>query len=143
LSHRLIVTSSHRHIVTFPNQLPLHSLKSRTPIQKTLAIFLILVFALGTAPKSWFHDLVADHKDQPVCSQVHHSKVLHQKAPNCHFDDLVVTTPFLSVSDLPTLSTRVRYIKMETVFYSSPLQSFSLHKENRGPPFLVESKSAI
>ncbi|MGZ3845489.1 MAG: hypothetical protein ACXVBH_05510 [Flavisolibacter sp.] len=119
------------------------SLKPRTPIQKTLAIFLVLVFALGTAPKAWFHDLVADHKDQPDCRQLHHSKVLHQKAPNCHFDDLVVSAPFLFVTDLPILSGGLHYIKKVPVFYSSPLQSLSLHKENRGPPSLVEFKSSI
>jgi hypothetical protein len=113
-------------------------LNQKTTIQKTLAIFLVLVFALGTAPKYWFHDLVADHKDQPDCGQVHHSKVLHQKAPNCHFDDLVVTAPFLTANDLPEVSPIVHYVKKQNATYSSAVQSFSPHKENRGPPSLVE-----
>lgn len=109
-------------------------LKQKTTIQKTKAIFLLLVFAFSITPKALFHDLLANHKDAPACSQVHKMAVLHHEGYNCHFDDLVVSVPFLLVSDQPTGLTNFYFAKEQASFYSSFTQSFLQHKENRGPP---------
>jgi hypothetical protein len=121
----------------------LQSLKRKTAIQKTIAIVLILVFAVSVAPKAWFHDLVADHKDLPDCRQLHHSKVFHYQGFNCHFDDLVVTAPFVSSGEQAPLFTGLQPNKEQPVSYTSPLQALSQTKESRGPPCLVEYKPTI
>jgi hypothetical protein len=115
-------------------------LKRKTAIQKTLAIVIIMVFAVSIAPKAWFHDLVADHQDLPDCRQTHHSKVLHHQGFNCHFDDVVVTAPFVATGEQPIVFIVIPPHKEETLTYTSPLQSLSQAKEGRGPPCLVEHK---
>jgi hypothetical protein len=94
----------------------------------------MLVFAISIAPKAYFHDLVANHKDVSDCRQFHHSIVLHQENFNCHFDDLVVSTPFLLLTDIIFDFTNLHRQNKQAIFYSSFLESFSHHKENRGPP---------
>jgi hypothetical protein len=103
-------------------------------IQKIAAIFLILMFTVSIAPRSYFHDLVADHKDFSDCRQSHHSTVLHQQGLNCHFDDLVVSAPFLSWVEQPVVLIDFCLGEKQSAFYSSLLSSFLQHKESRGPP---------
>jgi hypothetical protein len=109
-------------------------LRHKPTIQKFTAILLLLVFFISSAPKAYFHDLVADHKDFSDCQQSHHSTVLHQQGLNCHFDDLVVTSPFLSLIEQPVLPPAFYFEKKQSGFNSSGLQSALQHKENRGPP---------
>jgi len=94
----------------------------------------MLVFFISSAPKAYFHDLVADHKDFSDCRQSHHSTVLHQQGMNCHFDDLVVTSPFVSSIEQPVPSLNSYFEKRQSAFYSFLVSSFLQHKENRGPP---------
>jgi len=94
----------------------------------------MLVFAISIAPKAYFHDLVANHKDFAACHQVHKSTVLHQQGYNCHFDDLVVSAPFLSATELPVIFSVFYFEQKQSSFYSSFLPSFLQHKEGRGPP---------
>jgi hypothetical protein len=109
-------------------------LRYQPTIQKFTAIFLLLVFFISSAPKAYFHDLVADHKDFSDCQQPHHTTVLHQQGMNCHFDDLVVTSPFVSLIEQPIPSLNSYFEKRQSAFYSFLLPSFLQHKENRGPP---------
>jgi hypothetical protein len=109
-------------------------LKTKTTIQKSAAIFLMLIFLISIAPKAYFHDLLANHKDFPACTQVHKTAVLHSHGFNCHFDDLVVSAPFLLLAEQPIVFINFHFDKKQPSFYSSFLQSFLLHKENRGPP---------
>jgi hypothetical protein len=95
----------------------------------------MLLFLVSIAPKAYFHDLVADHKDFSDCHQVHHSNVLHQQAVNCHFDDVVVSAPFLLQKEQPILSRSFYFGIEQAVFYSSYVSLFLQHKESRGPPF--------
>jgi hypothetical protein len=118
-------------------------LKRKTAIQKTVAIVLIMVLAVSIAPKGWFHNLVADHKDLPDCRQLHHSKVLHHQGFNCHFDDVVVTAPYVSTREQALLFVILLPNKEQPLSYTSPLQSLSQTKDSRGPPSLVEYKPTI
>ena len=112
----------------------MHSLKRSLIIQKSTAIFLALLFLISTAPKAYFHDLLAHHKDFSDCRQLHHSTVLHQQGINCHFDDLVVTAPFIVTTQQPIAELSLDFKKQHSLFYSSFPQSVWFHKENRGPP---------
>jgi hypothetical protein len=109
-------------------------LKQKQIIQKTIAIFLALVFFISAAPKTYFHDLVADHKDFSDCRQPHHSTVLHEEGINCHFDDLVVSAPFLLLTEQPEALINFYFSKTKPVFYSCSLSYCLQYKESRGPP---------
>lgn len=109
-------------------------LKQSTTIQKAKAVFLVLVLILSIAPKAFFHDIVASHKDLPACSEVHKSAVFHHQGYNCHFDDLVVTTPFLFTNEQPAVVVHLYFGKIQPSSHSPRLAHFSQHKENRGPP---------
>jgi hypothetical protein len=92
------------------------------------------VFLISIAPKTYFHDLLANHKDFPACTQVHKTAVLHSHGFNCHFDDLVVSAPFLLQIEQPIAFDNFYFEKKQSSFYSSFPQSFLQHKEKRGPP---------
>jgi hypothetical protein len=113
---------------------PTSNLKYKPTIQKTIAIFLVLVFFMSIAPKAYFHNLAANHKDFSDCHQLHHSTVLHQQGINCHFDDLVVSSPFFSACEFPIVIVHISFEKRQSAVPSLCLSSFSQHKENRGPP---------
>ena len=93
-----------------------------------------MLFAISIAPKIYFHNLVADHKDVAGCSQLHKTAVLHVQGYNCHFDNLVVTAPYLLQTEEPLLLINLLFEKRQPVFSSVFLPSFLQHKENRGPP---------
>jgi hypothetical protein len=109
-------------------------LNRKPAIQKSTALLLLLVFAISIAPKAWFHDLIANHKDSTSCHQVHKAAVLHVKGYNCHFDDLVVSAPFLLQQEQPVVLVNFYPREKQTVFSSSFYSAFIQHKENRGPP---------
>jgi len=94
----------------------------------------MLVFVISIAPRAFFHDVVANHEDLPDCRQLHHSTVLHQQEFNCHFDDQVVSAPFVLLSDPAFIFTDFNFANNPTSFYSSPTQSVFQLKESRGPP---------
>lgn len=94
----------------------------------------MLVLAVSIAPKTFFHDLVAHHKDLPVCNQAHKTAVFHHQGFNCHFDDLVVTTPFIFENEQPVVFVHFYFEREQASLNSFRLTSFSQHKENRGPP---------
>ncbi len=109
-------------------------LRNAAVIQKLTAILLLMVFTIGSAPKAYFHDLVADHVDRNGCSEDHQSAVFHQHETNCDFDDLVVPSVFVE----PTVATATLLSLCNDRFFSiyitSGSFSFFQHQENRGPP---------
>jgi hypothetical protein len=112
----------------------LAALRYKLTIQKFAALFLLLVFFISSAPKAYFHDLVADHKDFSDCQQPHHSTVLHQQGLNCHFDDLVVTSAFVLLVEQQVSLLDLCFEKKQRAYHSLLLSSALQHKENRGPP---------
>jgi hypothetical protein len=112
----------------------LHPLAQKATIQKCAAVLLLLVFLISIAPKAFFHDVVANHKDLPDCRQFHHSTVLHQQAFDCHFDHLVATDAFELLTEPAVVLTVYYFDNQANSFYHSHLQAFFQHKESRGPP---------
>ncbi len=96
---------------------------------------LLLIFGISSTPKIYFHDLVADHKDASGCEQIHTTTALHNQGYNCHFDDLVVSSPFI-VQTAFSISLSQQYFKEKLInFISSYCSSVVQYKESRGPPF--------
>lgn len=119
-----------------PYRLTFALLAHKTTIQKGTAVLLLLVFLTSIAPKAFFHDLVANHEDLPDCRQFHQSIVLHQQTFNCHFDELVVTGPFVLSSEQVVILSNNYIVAKQACFYRSRIQAFFQQKENRGPPLV-------
>ena len=112
------------------------NLKERNTIQKFLAFFLLIVFAISSTPKIYFHDVIANHKDVvSFCDHPQKSKAcLHQKGYDCEVNDLVVTTPYLILPVVNTFLIHSDYSDFNTGYLSSSSQNCLIHKESRGPP---------
>jgi hypothetical protein len=104
-------------------------------IQQLTGFLLLLVFALSTAPKSYFHDLVADHHDEVIsCDLAHKTSVLHKKAYHCDCDDLVVSTPFVFQQDV-FRATLLKYFPVKQEFICSAfVAEYPNRHDSRGPP---------
>ncbi|MGN6165060.1 MAG: hypothetical protein ACTHOF_11035 [Flavisolibacter sp.] len=111
-------------------------MKQQAFIQKLLAFILLVVFAISTAPKAYFHDLVANHKDDIVnCTHLPTSApCAHKQGFNCHFDDLVVTVPFLFQKTQISFCALLANADKQTVYLSSFSPYFFSHSTGRGPP---------
>lgn len=106
-------------------------------IQKRLALFLLVVFALSATPKPFFHELLAHHKDGLVCNNHDKTKpCLHQQAYHCQFDDLVVTAPYLSSSPELLLIKSSYVVQHESFSQSSLLTTAFRSLDSRGPPMM-------
>jgi hypothetical protein len=112
----------------------LNQLKQNTTIQKFITILLLLVFTISVAPRSFFHDLVADHRDTPGCSIDHKISVIHKQSFNCHFEDLVVSSPFVLQKQFLSHPPVLRFHQKNTSYQFSYYPSVIRNKENRGPP---------
>jgi hypothetical protein len=110
-------------------------LKQQAYIQKFIAFTLLIVFSISIAPKAYFHEVIADHKDVLVC---HHpeagSSCAHSQPLNCHFDDLVVTAAFLIEKFQNSLNFPNRYLDKQDSYKLSYHQHPFFHKTSRGPP---------
>ena len=104
-------------------------------IQQLTGFLLLLVFALSTAPKSYFHDLVADHHDDVLsCDLAHKTSVLHKKAYHCDCDDLVVSTPFVFQQEFYSVSLLKYFpVKQEFIHFVFAAEFPNRH-DSRGPP---------
>jgi len=101
-----------------------------------IAVVLLLTFMVGTAPKAYFHDLIANHRDEVSCTEKHSTPAFHNPGFDCKCSDLVVSTPFI-VSITPFYITPATDFHPEQVsFYQSHTQSGVQYKESRGPPAL-------
>ena len=96
---------------------------------------LLVIFALGIAPKSVFHDALVHHRDGAVCQ--HPDKqdpCVHRQAFHCGFDDLVVTAPFVSLSHELAVRTPEFFPERSAFFHTVYISTNRLRKEGRGPP---------
>jgi hypothetical protein len=107
-------------------------------IQRTAAVFLLLLFSFCVAPKRALHDLLANHRDIQTSGQMP-VKQIAASGFHCHIDDLVVMAPFL-----PGIQSMVVGLNVSSPWYfSQPTVSFSFGSisipEGRGPPadFLI------
>lgn len=94
-----------------------------------------MLYTISIAPKTYFHDVLAHHKDTPACTHPYGATVcLHQEKFNCHFDNLVVAA--LYVSDVKTVSfSAPQPVAAEPVTYIPSFHScFKAAAGGRGPP---------
>lgn len=106
-------------------------------IQKRLALFLLVVFALSATPKIFFHELLANHKDGLVCNKQDKSKpCLHRQAYHCQFDDLVVTAPYLSAVPAISLNNPTFVTQHEACVLPQTIAAPLRHVDSRGPPMM-------
>ena len=109
--------------------------KQKKTIQKRIAFLLLLVFMVSAAPKTYFHDVIANHKDVSYCTHLNEtSACVHLKGFNCHFDNLVVTAPYVVQSNPFSLIVPVRYIHLNTRYSFSYHSCFLSSADSRGPP---------
>jgi hypothetical protein len=97
-------------------------------------LLLLLVFAISAAPRAYFHDLLAGHKDFSTCRQVHKTPVLHTEGYNCHFDDVVVTAPFVLQPVQAIAPASLVFETFAIPFTCSWHPVFLQIRESRGPP---------
>jgi len=71
-------------------------LKALILIQKWVAVFLLLVFAVVTTPKRLLHHLLVNHSSATEQCDKQHSAVLQKQVPECPCDDLVAIPAFLT-----------------------------------------------
>jgi len=110
-------------------------LKQNNNIQRVIAFFLLVVFSISMAPKTYFHTVLANHKDVSFCNEVHKaSSCLHKQSVQCHFDDLVVNTPFFVQEEKLAVNPAIHF----DTFYSSYLSFYTNAtaplRDGRGPP---------
>jgi hypothetical protein len=128
--------STHRHIRTSAHLIRFVSVAQSPLIRKFISAVLLLVFLLSAAPKAYFHDAVAGHKDQPVsCKHVdRNATCVHESHMNCHFDQLVVTSVFhFQALDLyPVLLNNA--VSDYSQYAENPVSGRSTSPDGRGPP---------
>jgi hypothetical protein len=103
-------------------------------IKKSIAALLLLVFTISIAPKVFFHAALAGHTDLPACTDGASGAHLHEERPNCHFDDLVVSSPFARVITSLEVAGYFCFAQYLDRFTFNYLPSIQLQRESRGPP---------
>jgi hypothetical protein len=117
----------------------LPSLRNYTAIQKRIAIIFLVLYTICIAPKAFFHDVLAHHKDAPVCTHPFGASVcLHQQGFNCHFDNLVVTALYLYDGKAVVLTGPEHIAQQVSLYLPSSYSCYAAQSESRGPP-AVES----
>ena len=111
-------------------------MKQQKFIQKFLALVLLMVFSVSATPKAYFHELFAHHKDDAVVC--HHpepgSFCVHSQPINCHFNDLVVTAPFLIQKEQYSFDLARVYFPKNDEYKSVFVPSYFSCKTGRAPP---------
>ena len=110
-------------------------MRENKTIQNFIALVLLLVFSISAMPQSFFHDLLAGHKDSPACHEPTSTEThLHQRTFECHFDNLVVNVPYFGTE--PQLTEAVT--NFFTAHLAGLVQDQLVHRatsfDSRGPP---------
>jgi hypothetical protein len=86
-------------------------------------------------PKALIHDIFAHHKDSISCT---HGPVstncMHTQGTNCHFDDLVVTSPFFYEKCDIRLALYKEYTPSYSSYYTNFTQNLFSSEAGRSPP---------
>lgn len=103
-------------------------------IRRFCAALLLLLAVFASLPKTFLHEVIADHQDLPSCTETHTASVLHQKEKDCDCDDLVVNAAFLlAIQNIP--ATAVDFSGDRTpLLPAAPLTTTVSFNEVRGPP---------
>lgn len=104
-------------------------------IKKLWTVSLLVLCFAGSLPKSYFHDLVANHTDEVVCSHPdEQTDCVHPQGYHCGFTDLVVTAPYLPVTQTFALLKAPAYPVFTFAYACELLSNSLLSVESRGPP---------
>lgn len=106
-------------------------------IKQTIAAFLCCVFLLAITPKKILHDCLASHKDAVSHSVNDGTTQLHKAVFHCHYDTVVVSSPFVSIPlDISLLFSSSPFAAWASVF---PAYRYRGHSSLclRGPPAFI------
>lgn len=92
------------------------------------------VFTLSITPQTFLHDWVAGHRDTPSQWHTGPEKMVGKAGVDCHFNDLVSTSPFLDADPEIRIAAPVIATQLPTPFVLAPLLSQPSYWEGRGPP---------
>lgn len=107
-------------------------------IRKTIAVFLLAVFALCNTPTRYLHRIFANHTDYTAKTWNHTGQPqLDVTGISCHCESNVVMAPY-TFTTAPSISVPVRFLHREyrpviTGKFSASLYFIGL----RGPPYAV------
>ena len=112
-----------------------YRLKTNKEISKLIAALLVLLLTLSITPKSFLHEMLADHKDAPSCNDVNlESPCIHKQGYSCQQSDVVVPNCYLG-SDSQGSIVHANCCDDKKYFHSfSYTQSFTNHSHGRAPP---------
>jgi hypothetical protein len=100
-----------------------------------VALLLLLIFTVSATPEPFFHAALAGHEDKASCTDHPETDAhFHQQTFSCHFDQVVVTVPYLlqrAGYDLSVVFHPLRPTPQYRCFNSG--QCFTQY-EGRGPP---------
>ncbi len=110
-------------------------MKGKNSIKKFFTLLLVVLFTISFIPKSHFHDVIATHTDDKGCEHpAQNLGCLHQKGFNCSFNDLVVTTPYISLI-IKFNFNEVRFLSSSVSnYYCFLFKHYFFNTESRGPP---------
>ena len=65
-------------------------------ISKIIAALLLVLLMITITPKTFLHDILADHKDAPSCNDARlDGPCIHKQGYNCQQSDIVVPAAYL------------------------------------------------
>jgi hypothetical protein len=96
----------------------------------------MLLFLISITPKKYFHDLIADHTDDSLTT-INHATSVNNAGINCHFQNLVVESPFTWYPSLINFG----FVPENAIEFSVDLPFYLfrhiLSRDNKGPPALI------
>ena len=110
-------------------------LRQQPHIKQFLAAFLLLLFSVCIAPRSFVHDVLAQHVDRSSCEHpVQEEVCLHPAEKHCHFNDPMQTSAcmLLSIEEKTSIANsgkRYFFVDHEGVASLPPVA-----QRDRGPP---------
>jgi hypothetical protein len=113
-------------------------LTKQSTIQKILASLLLVLFTISFLPKSYFHDVIANHTDAASCGRSSEKlSCIHEKGFHCSFNDLVAAAPYVPFNAAFNLVQPFIHAAYTGCHCTIILQQQFFGTESRGPPALV------
>lgn len=107
-------------------------------ISKCIAVLLLLVLMLSITPKTFLHDILADHKDAPSCNDARlDGPCIHKQGYSCQQSDVVVPSAYLIAEVKDVVKHPQFFIREKFSCTSSLIQNFVSLTQERAPPARV------
>lgn len=97
---------------------------------------MLWVFSLSITPQTYLHDLFAGHTDSLVWLAPGEKDVVNKSGLDCHFNDLVATSPFLDLREEILIQPLIASGPLPTPFLVGAAFDQPFYWEGRGPPSL-------